>query len=130
MNALVEPLPFVPAICIGFRSLRSDDYRSSQRCIPQLTAGSRGSHLVSYPAAPFNHLRYCILVHAPARFSDGIQGSKVALQGIEGLDSILRGCISELCCLVSDKAGLLRRSDSSLLEWWRRVLLGREGGTS
>ena len=47
------------------------------------------SHLVADPAAPFYHLRYGVLVHAHAGFSDGIENNEVALQRIERSNGVL-----------------------------------------
>lgn len=50
---------------------------------------SGGSHLISNPSAPLNHLRYRILIQAPTRLSDGIDDCKVTLQCIEGSNGVL-----------------------------------------
>jgi len=127
INALVEPLPLVPAMWMAFRSLRSDGCVVSQRVTFRVIAARRGSHLVSYPAAPFNHFRYGIFVHAPPGFADGVDGGKIALQCIEGPDSVLSRAVSKLCCTGMVKADLRRRSEPSSLRWWNRVLYGGKG---
>ena len=55
-----------------------------------LIGGNSGcSHLISNPAAPLNHLGYSGFVHAHARLPDSINDSVIALQCIEGSNSVL-----------------------------------------
>ena len=93
MKALVEPLPLVPEMCMRFSRSKSDGYLSSQpgMSTEDLVGGNSGcSHLISNPFAPLNHLGYSIFILVPARLSDGIYDRKIALQCIEGRNSILR----------------------------------------
>ena len=95
IKALVEPFPFVPAMCMRFNLSKSDGCESSQPGVLLPIGGSRGSHLIPYPAAPFYHLRYCILVQAPAGLPDGIDDGEVALQSVQRRNGILISAVSE-----------------------------------
>lgn len=96
MNALVDPLPLVPAMCMVFRRLKSEGYPKN----PPLSISQPGirweaegfSHLISNPTAPFDHLRDRGLVHALARLPDGVHDREVGLKGIQSRDSILDIC--------------------------------------
>lgn len=88
MNALVDPLPFVPAICIQFKRLKSDGCNGghsarSRDCRP------REAHLVTNPATPLKHLRYGLLIHTTTRLSDCVDDREVGLKSIERRNGIL-----------------------------------------
>ena len=48
------------------------------------------SHLIPQLLTPFNHLRYCLLVHALPRFSKGIDDGEVGLKSVERSNRILQ----------------------------------------
>ena len=57
--------------------------------------GSGGSHLIPYPPAPFDHLRYRILIQAPAGLANGVHYSEITLQGVKSCDGILKILVSK-----------------------------------
>ena len=66
------------------------NYLSLAVSVEDLVGGiSGGSHLIPNPSAPLNHLRYRILIQAPARLPDGIHDRKITLQCIEGSNGVL-----------------------------------------
>lgn len=92
MKALVEPLPLVPAMCMGCSRSKSDGCRWSQLgCVCQsvVRCSSRGSHLISHAAAPLYHLRYSILVQAHTELLELIDNGKISLQAIQCSDGVL-----------------------------------------
>ena len=90
MHALVEPLPFVPAMWTSFRRSKSDGWMYAQPRGSRRWTDSNSSHLISQSSHPSYHLRNSLPVHAfsvvPNRFYDG----KIRLQCVEGHHGVLR----------------------------------------
>jgi len=82
MKALVEPLPLVPAMCIGLMRSKSAGYciQSVIAVCPRVT---KVAHLVSNLATPLNHFGDSPFVHAPPRLAYRIDNREVGLQRIE-----------------------------------------------
>lgn len=77
MNALVDPFPLVPAMCIQFSRLKSDGWATLSRSPKLAVAGD--AHLVARSLAPFYHLWYCLFVHATARLPYCIDDREIGL---------------------------------------------------
>ena len=88
MKALVEPLPLVPAMCIGFRRSNSEGFSYCQLCA--CLSALRAAHLIPNFMAPFNHLRNGLLVHATARLPYRIDNGEIGLQRVQRRDRSLR----------------------------------------
>ena len=80
MNAAVEPLPFVPAICIALRPLRSDGYDmavSVPSSYIERHLALNLSYLISDSVQPFNHFRDRLFVHLSPGFPDRVDNGEV-----------------------------------------------------
>ena len=76
---------------MAFNRSRSDGCQCQLSHHTQQVCRSCGNaHLISYPSTPFDHLWDCILVHALARFADGIDNGEVGLQRVQCLHSGLQ----------------------------------------
>lgn len=84
MIALVEPLPFVPAMWIGLRRLKSEGYAGGQLQGANISQTVGAAHLVAQLATPLEHLWNGLLIHAAPRLADGIDNGEVGLQRVQG----------------------------------------------
>lgn len=88
MKADVDPFPFVPAICMRFKRLKSSGYTFNVSKVSLVFCG-RCPYLVPYLLSPPDHLRYSLLILAPSGLAYGFNYSEVGLQSVEGGHRIL-----------------------------------------
>lgn len=89
MKALVEPFPFVPAMCIGFSRSNSEGWKMVSRDMETMFGTA---HLIANLVAPFNHLWYSLLIHALARLPYRVDNGEIGLQGVECCHRCLAEC--------------------------------------
>ena len=97
MKAEVEPLPFVPAMCMRFKRLKSSGYIQAHTSAESSTHRRyRWTYPISDPLSPLDHLSYRLLVQTPPRLAYCVHHRKVGLQRVEGGNSILL-LVSDRC---------------------------------
>lgn len=89
-KALVDPLPFVPAIWIGFNRSKSEGYHFYSAWDMGNLGLLAGAHLVSRSATPFDHLWDGLFIQICACLSHGLHDCRIGLQSIEGSHGILQ----------------------------------------
>lgn len=81
MNALVEPLPFVPATWMALSFSKSEGFTD----VSEVRNGYRwelDAHLITYPSTPIDHLWDCVLVHSFPGLANCIYYGEVRLQSV------------------------------------------------
>lgn len=103
VKAATEPFPFVPAMCIAFKALRSEGCEMScQSCgfVERFAAGSLVAYLISNLAEPLFHFWHGQLVHLATRLTHSVDDCKIGLQRIQSRNGILESRLLAIQILV------------------------------